>query len=131
MATRSQETVTFDVEGMTCASCALRIERVLGKQEGVGEAVVNFAGQEARVAVDPGVEIAGLRDAVAKLGYTVTEVTADQERESPAERYSKEVIYQRRNVLLASLFTVPLMVLSMMVRSPLLQIPPPPLAMLC
>ena len=38
------ETITLDVEGMTCASCALRIERVLGRQEGVAEAVVNFAG---------------------------------------------------------------------------------------
>jgi len=43
------EQITFDVEGMTCASCALRIERVLGKQEGVEEALVNFAGQEARI----------------------------------------------------------------------------------
>ena len=45
------ETITLDVEGMTCASCALRIERVLGKQDGVADAVVNFAGQEARVTV--------------------------------------------------------------------------------
>ena len=114
MAKPAQETITFDVEGMTCASCALRIERVLGKQDGVDEAVVNFAGQEARVAVNPRVNVEGLSAAVAKLGYTVTAVAEGQDRRSPAERYSEEVIYQRRNVLLAALFTVPLMALSML-----------------
>lgn len=114
MASPSQETVTLDVEGMTCASCALRIERVLGKQDGVADAVVNFAGQEARVTVSPGVAVDDLSAAVAKLGYTVTEVTAGEERESPSVRYSREVEYQRRNFLLAALFTIPLMVLSML-----------------
>ncbi len=114
MAKTAQETITFDVEGMTCASCALRIERVLGKQEGVAGAVVNFAGQEARVAVDPRVDVEGLSTAVAKLGYTVTAVAEGSDRRSPAERYSEEVIYQRRNVLLAALFTIPLMGLSML-----------------
>ena len=47
-----QDTIRFDVEGMTCASCAIRIERVLGRQDGVDSAVVNFAGQEARAVVD-------------------------------------------------------------------------------
>ncbi|MEA2001764.1 MAG: heavy metal translocating P-type ATPase [Actinomycetota bacterium] len=114
MAASTEAKVTFDVEGMTCASCALRIERVLGKQEGVDEAVVNFAGQEARVTVGPDANLTALADAVAKLGYKVTEIKEGDERESPAERYSREVIYQRRNVLLAALFTIPLMVLSML-----------------
>jgi heavy metal translocating P-type ATPase len=114
MAKTTQETITFDVEGMTCASCALRIERVLGKQEGVGEAVVNFAGQEARVAVNHQVDVEALSTAVAKLGYTVTEIAEGDDRRSPAERYSEEVIYQRRNVLLAALLTIPLMALSML-----------------
>ncbi len=114
MAASTEQKVTFDVEGMTCASCALRIERVLGKQDGVDEAVVNFAGQEARVTVGPDANLPELAAAVAKLGYKVTEVKEGDERESPAERYSREVIYQRRNVLLAALFTIPLMALSML-----------------
>ncbi len=114
MAISTQETVTLDVEGMTCASCALRIERVLGKQDGVTDAVINFAGQEARVTVSPGVDVDHLSAAVAKLGYTVTEIGEGDERESPVVRYSKEVVYQRRNVLLAALFTIPLMALAML-----------------
>lgn len=114
MASSTQETVTFDVEGMTCASCALRIERVLGKQDGVADAVVNFAGQEARVTVAPQTDLEMLSGAVAKLGYTVTEVVEGDERETPVERYSREVLFQRRNVLLAALITLPLMALAML-----------------
>ncbi len=108
------ETITLDVEGMTCASCALRIERVLGKQDGVADAVVNFAGQEARVTVASEVAVADLSAAVAKMGYSVTEVAEGDERESVTVRYSKEVAYQRRNFLLSALFTAPLMALAML-----------------
>ena len=60
------ETVTFDVEGMTCASCAMRIERVLGKQEGVESAVVNLTGKEAKVTVHPGIEMFTLTSRTAR-----------------------------------------------------------------
>ncbi len=108
------DTITLDVEGMTCASCALRIERVLGRQEGVEEAVVNFAGQEARVKLSSPVEVEQLSAAVAKMGYSVTEVAEGEERESVVERYSREVAYQRRNVIFAALLTAPLMALAML-----------------
>jgi cation-transporting ATPase V/Cu+-exporting ATPase len=107
------QTITLDVEGMTCASCALRIERVLSKQEGVSGAVVNFAGQEARVKVARGVQVQALSDAVSKLGYSVHEILEGEERESVVARYSREVIYQRRSFLLSALITLPLMVIAM------------------
>jgi heavy metal translocating P-type ATPase len=116
MATDSTtDELTFDVEGMTCASCALRIERVLGKQAGVDAAIVNFAGQEARATVVPGTDVAALQAAIEKLGYKIQPVVEGEERETPVERYAKEVRYQRRNVILAALLTAPLMVLSMLV----------------
>ena len=108
------ETVTFDVEGMTCASCALRIERVLGKQDGVDGAVVNFAGQEARAEVAPGVDIAGLEAAIAKIGYEITPVTEGEERRSLQDVYSQEVRYQRRMVIGAGAFTIPVFLLAML-----------------
>jgi heavy metal translocating P-type ATPase len=107
------EQITFDVEGMTCASCALRIERVLGKQEGVEEALVNFAGQEARLEVAPGVDLAVLTSAIEKIGYSATVVEEGDERESIVERYTEETRYQGRLALLAALFTIPAFVLTM------------------
>jgi P-type Cu+ transporter len=46
------ERVRLEIGGMTCASCAARIERKLNKLEGV-EATVNYATEEAAVSYDP------------------------------------------------------------------------------
>jgi cation-transporting ATPase V len=106
------DTVVFDVEGMTCASCALRIERVLGKQEGVEGANVNFAGQEARAELAEGTDIATLQAAIAKIGYDIRPLE-EGERVSIVERYAEETREQRANTIGAALFAVPLMLLSM------------------
>jgi len=109
------DTISFDVEGMTCASCALRIERVLGRQDGVESAVVNFAGQEARAVVDPGaVDIAGLQAAIEKLGYEITPFVEGEDRRSLTERYDEEVAFQKRNVIGAAVLSVPVMILAML-----------------
>jgi len=106
--------ITFDVEGMTCASCALRIERVLGKHDGVEEALVNFAGQEARLKVAPGIDVAALTSAVERIGYSATVVEEGDERESIVDRYSAETRYQRTMALLAALFAIPAFLLTML-----------------
>jgi P-type Cu+ transporter len=47
------EQVGIPVTGMTCASCVRRVERALGKKEGVSGASVNFAAEKATVEYDP------------------------------------------------------------------------------
>jgi cation-transporting ATPase V len=106
--------IRFDVEGMTCASCAVRIERVLGKQEGVDTAVVNFAGQEARATVTSEADLESLRAAVARIGYEIAEIDADDDRRSITERYNEEARYQLRNVIGSAAVSVPLMLLAML-----------------
>jgi cation-transporting ATPase V/Cu+-exporting ATPase len=60
----------FSVSGMTCGSCAARVERALGRQPGVERAAVNFATERASVAIDPGrVGLEDLVVAVGRLGY--------------------------------------------------------------
>ena len=104
MSPAAPDTISFDVEGMTCASCALRIERVLGRQDGVESAVVNFAGQEARAVVDPGiVDIEGLQAAIEKLGYEIRPFAEGEDRRSLTERYDQEVAFQKRNVIGAAI----------------------------
>ncbi len=107
------QSITFDVDGMTCASCALRIERVLGKQDGVETAIVNYAGHEARAEVGPDVDVEALRAAVAKIGYEIEPVVAGEERISVTERYDEEVVYQRKNLIGAASLTVPVFLLAM------------------
>ena len=106
------QTITFAVEGMTCASCALRIERVLGKQDGVDTAIVNYAGHEARAEVGPGVDIDALQQAVAKIGYEIEPVVAGEDRVNVSERYDEEVLYQRKNLIGAAALTIPVFLLA-------------------
>ncbi len=65
-----ETTVTeLSIGGMTCASCAARIERKLRKIEGV-YAVVNYATEKAGVTHPAGLEPAALVAEVEKAGYT-------------------------------------------------------------
>jgi P-type Cu+ transporter len=67
--------VTFGVTGMTCASCVRRIEKALGKVDGVQEASVNLATEKARVVYDPSVVTpSGLQAAIEKAGYGVRDI---------------------------------------------------------
>jgi Cu+-exporting ATPase len=59
------------IKGMTCASCSARVERTLGKLEGVSEAPVNLATERASVCYDASlITPAALIDAVRDVGYT-------------------------------------------------------------
>jgi copper-transporting P-type ATPase V len=64
-------TVEFLVGGMTCGSCAARVQRVLARTDGVADAEVNLATSRARVLLARPVEPAELRARVAKIGYTL------------------------------------------------------------
>ena len=63
------EQLDLPIEGMTCASCAARIERALNKLDGV-TASVNYATEQAAVEYDPArVTAAALVEAVEETGY--------------------------------------------------------------
>ncbi|MBB5117622.1 carbonate dehydratase [Streptomyces eurocidicus] len=61
--------VELAVGGMTCASCAARVEKKLNRMDGV-EATVNFATEKARIAFGEGVAVADLIATVERTGYT-------------------------------------------------------------
>lgn len=65
--------IELPIEGMTCASCVGRVEKALANVPGVEQASVNLATESATVAALPQVELATLRTAVEKAGYTVRE----------------------------------------------------------
>ncbi|MDO4901254.1 cation-translocating P-type ATPase [Actinomyces sp.] len=76
-------TVDLAVGGMTCASCVARVEKKLGKLDGV-EASVNLATESARVTLTAPVTDEELVNAVARAGYTAS-VTARTDLASPAD----------------------------------------------
>ncbi len=82
-ATHAEHRVDLAIEGMTCASCAMRIERRLNKLEGV-TATVNYATETARVNFPDGVEAADLVAEVEAAGYSARLPPAEVEPDGPA-----------------------------------------------
>ncbi len=65
-------TVSLPVRGMTCAACSTRLEKVLGKVEGVSAASVSLAAERADIRFDPGVTgPAPLAEAIGRAGFSV------------------------------------------------------------
>ena len=104
--TREQTTLTL--EGMTCASCAARIERTLNKVEGV-EATVNFATETASVSFDPSVVAPGqLTTAVERIGYR-----AQLRDEHGGEHAAHEHDAKPLRLLAALVLSLPLLLMAM------------------
>ena len=81
----TERTLELPIEGMTCASCVRRVERALLKVEGVREASVNLATEQARVAFDPTrVTLDRLRAAVEHSGYRVGAPSQPVPSDAPA-----------------------------------------------
>jgi Cu+-exporting ATPase len=98
------ERTELTLEGMTCASCAARIEKKLNRLDGV-DATVNFATERAAVAYDPArVEFGDLLHAVEGAGYQASPLRAeDPDAVAPI----------RRRVSGAASLTVPLVLVAM------------------
>jgi cation-transporting ATPase V/Cu+-exporting ATPase len=93
-------TIDFTVEGMTCGSCAARVQRVLAKTEGVADAEVNLATGRAHVTLQRPLPAADLQARVAKIGYGLTPLAemprGGDDREERARRS-----WRRRVILVA------------------------------
>jgi Cu+-exporting ATPase len=109
--------ITLPIEGMTCASCVLRVEKSLKKIEGVEEAVVNLATEQAQVKFDPTkVDFKKLKEAVEKAGYSVIEpkeekLTFESIVEKEREKHFHELT---QDLKFAVLFTIPVFLISML-----------------
>jgi cation-transporting ATPase V/Cu+-exporting ATPase len=86
----------FAVQGMTCGSCAVRVQRVLGRQPGVASAEVNFATGKAQVAPDGAVDVGGLQAAVERIGYRIEPVGSGETTDAEAQA---EAAWRRRLVV--------------------------------
>ena len=96
--------IQLDIEGMTCASCATRIEKALNKVEGV-EASVNYATEQATVLGDAPTD--ALLTAIENAGYH-----AHVHSDDPSTGVDPMVALRNRLIISASM-TLPVMVLSM------------------
>ncbi|MFF3202528.1 heavy metal translocating P-type ATPase [Streptomyces sp. NPDC002962] len=100
------------IGGMTCASCAARIEKKLNRMDGV-VATVNYATEKAKVSYPAGTEVADLIATVVKTGYTAEEPVPVPEpvREDTPEE--PELAGLRHRLLVSVLLAAPIVLLAM------------------
>ena len=103
--------LTLDVGGMTCASCAARIEKRLNRIDGV-QASVNFATEQARVDFPDTVSPDDLVAAVEATGYTAALPAADDTEPTDAPEPDESAPWRQR-LLISAALAVPVVVLSM------------------
>lgn len=115
------KTLTLPVEGMTCASCVARVEKVLTRVDGVQQAAVNLASERVTLSFDPArTDLPILKSAVEEAGYNlVLPVSAAMAGAAsgaePAEDNHQERAYQNTKsaFLLSAVLTIPVMTISM------------------
>jgi len=104
-------TVKLDIAGMTCTSCAMRVEKKLNKLEGVS-ATVNYATEKATVDAPADVNVQTLIDTVAKTGYS-----AAVRREGDAPTHEHQGLHGAASMLrrlkVSTVLAVPVVLLSM------------------
>ena len=98
---------------MTCATCAVRIERVLGQHEAVESASVNLAGASALVRLAETVDPEQLARAVAKIGYEIRPVQPQEPSRDMVDHYHNDEAIQWRRFWQAAALTLPAMLLAM------------------
>src|SRR5699024_2890078 len=105
---------SFEIEGMTCASCAQAIEKSVGKLAAVSSVNVNLATEKMTVTFDEAaLNVSDIVRTVEDTGYQAKLETSEQEGPSQAERQSAHIQVLWRRFLWSAIFTVPLLYIAM------------------
>ncbi|MFI5566494.1 heavy metal translocating P-type ATPase [Streptomyces sp. NPDC051740] len=103
------------IGGMTCASCAARVEKKLNRMDGV-TATVNYATEKARITYPPGTEVADLITTVVRTGYTAEEPAPPRspQDETPAlGETDPELATLRHRLTVSALLALPVVLPAM------------------
>jgi Cu+-exporting ATPase len=112
MSTATTEHLELPIEGMTCASCANRVERTLNELEGV-TATVNYATERASVSYDAGeIEPERLVAVIASAGYEAALPVDEPAAEEEVPEADPDAPLRRR-LIISALLSAPVLVLSM------------------
>ena len=111
--------ISLPVEGMTCASCVLRVEKSIAKIEGVTDVAVNLATEKATFNIDKSkTGIDEIKKVVEEAGYKIDLSSFDEDKNSSiideaAEKTSVYDLTLKKDFLFALILTIPIFILSM------------------
>ena len=109
--------VELNIGGMTCASCAARVEKRLNRLGGVS-ATVNFATEKATAVVPDGVSVDELVAAIEAVGYTAAPPRRDASSAGamPSDKVEDETAPLRTRLVVSAALTAPVLALAMVAR---------------
>ncbi|MFH1197907.1 MAG: heavy metal translocating P-type ATPase [bacterium] len=121
----------FPVEGMTCASCVARVEKIIGKIDGVKNVSVNFAAEDVSFETEKEVDVAKIAEAVEEYGYKLKQsnqssVISSQlkndnvnsllftNQHEETDNHYKEL---KSDFVVSLIFTIPIFLISMLIHT--------------
>jgi Cu+-exporting ATPase len=117
---------TLKISGMTCAACAARIEKVVGKMEGVEAISVNLATEKAQVSFNPDqTGLTEIRERIEKAGYGAAEIKEKKLVDEDKLKKEREIRILWIKFVISAIFAVPLLYFAMgsMIKAFMLPIP--------
>ncbi|WP_111858469.1 heavy metal translocating P-type ATPase [Acinetobacter sp. CFCC 10889] len=103
--------IELTIEGMTCASCVARVEKALKKVEGVQQANVNLATEQAWIQTDAHVSSERLIQAVQKAGYDAKLVSSNKTEQQ--DKKANELQELKRDLIISLILALPVFILEM------------------
>ncbi len=109
-----EKEIIIPIQGMTCAACANRIEKVVSRLDGVTSASVNFATEKLTAKYNPEtVRISEIKQTIAKAGYKALEIETKAAVDEDRIRKQKEIKTLWTKFIVSVVFCVPLLYLAM------------------
>ena len=106
--------ITIPIGGMTCAACAQRIEKAIGKLDGVAAVSVNLATEKASVTYHPQtVRASQIKQVIMKAGYQALDAAKTDAADEDRARKQKEISVLWTKFIVSALFSLPLLYIAM------------------
>ncbi|MFC3387225.1 heavy metal translocating P-type ATPase [Salinicoccus sesuvii] len=102
------DTVELDITGMTCAACSSRIEKVLGKTDGVNNAAVNLATESAVIKYNS--SLVSRDDIINKVGNLGYQAKMKKNSEDKGLKKEQELTRMKWKVIISAVLSAPLLI---------------------
>ena len=109
-----QKEITIPIQGMTCAACASRIEKVVSRLDGVSTASVNLATEKLVTKYDSEqVRISEIKMAIQKAGFKALEIETKEKEDKDKDKKEAAIKILWKKFIVSAVFSVPLLYLAM------------------
>ncbi len=107
------KTINLKLMGMSCASCAAKIEKAINSLNGIKESVVNIATEKATITFDPKtLKVRDIKDAITSIGFE-SKMAEDVDTNKEAAEKARALARQKKSVIAMGILTLPVLYIAM------------------